>query len=127
MADNINTINTANNVESDIFENVVLDWIRTITVFFIASIALYSFTPHGKAFAIISLLITIILVTTLIVDYIVRRNEEVSRGHSVRFSLDVLIATMMLALALIIWMLWTVVLNPEPIPMSLSRAYGAST
>ena len=111
--------------QNAIFENAVLDWIRTITVFFITSIALYNFTPHGKPFSIISLLITIILVTSLIVDYIIRRKEITSKGGSVRFSLDVLIATMMIALALIIWMLWVVVINPAPAPLSISRVYGS--
>ena len=85
--------------EVDRFENLLLDWIRTVAIFLVVGIALYHFTSYGKVFALTSFLITIVLVTTLIVDYILRRQEITSKGHEVRLALDILAASMMPALA----------------------------
>lgn len=107
--------NNNSNDDDIVFENLMLAWIRTITIFLVAGIALYHFTHFGKPFALIFFLITIVLVTTLIVDYIFRRREIVRQGHDVRLALDIIAASMMIALATIIWMVWTVIDEPEAV------------
>lgn len=96
----------------DEFEEIVLDWFRTATIFFIAGIALYHFTNFGKSYTIIAFMLTLILMMTVVVDYILRRNELTSNGHSVRLSLDVLISTMIVGIALIVWITWEVIIEP---------------
>ena len=100
------------NDEIEKFENLLLDWVRTVTIFFIAGIALYHFTIDGKPYAIIAFLITIIMVTTLIVDYLIRRNELTSKGHEIRLPLDILVITMILGLVLILYVTFDVIFLP---------------
>ncbi len=102
----------SDNDETEKFENLLLDWVRTVTIFFIAGLALYHFTIDGKPYAIIAFLITIIMVTTLIVDYLIRRNELTSKGHKVRLPLDILVVTMILGLVLILWVTFDVIYLP---------------
>jgi hypothetical protein len=102
------------NNEINQFEEIVLDWFRTATIFFIAGIALYHFTKLGKPYTIIAFLLTIVLMVTMIVDYLDRRSELVSKGHHIRLSLDILIATMMVGLALVLWITWEVIVEPYP-------------
>ncbi len=94
------------------FEEIVLDWFRTATIFFIAGIALYHFTNFGKPYTVIAFMLTIVLMITMIVDYLDRRSTLVAKGHSIRMSLDVLIATMMVALALVLWITREVIIEP---------------
>lgn len=49
---------------------------------------------------------------TMIVDYILRRNELTSKGHEVRLPLDIMIAVAMVGAALILWILWEVIVEP---------------
>ena len=104
--------NNERNEELDRFEDVLLDWMRTVTIFFIAGIALYHFTIDGKPYAIVAFFLTIVMVTTLIVDYILRRNEITSKGHDVRLSLDILVVTMIIGLALILWVTYDIMTLP---------------
>jgi uncharacterized membrane protein YidH (DUF202 family) len=101
-----------NNEEIEKFEALLLDWMRTVTIFFIAGIALYHFTIDGKPYAVIAFLITILMVTTLIVDYILRRNEITSKGHEVRLPVDILVISMVLGLVLILWVTFDVIRLP---------------
>lgn len=101
-------------IVSQRFEDLLLDWMRTVTIFFIAGIALYHFTSLGKPYAIIAFILSIILVTTMIIDYILRRNELTSKGIEIKFTLDVMIAVMMIGLALIISITWEVIIEPYP-------------
>ena len=94
------------------FEDLLLDWVRTVTIFFIAGITLYHFTAYGKPYAVISFLLTIVLVTTMIVDYLFRRQEHIEKGYNIRLSLDIIVATMMIGLALIVWITFEVITEP---------------
>ena len=69
-------------------------------------------TIDGKLYTIIAFLLTIVMVTTLIVDYILRRNEITSKGHHVRLSLDILVTTMIIGLALILWVTYDIMRLP---------------
>ena len=99
--------------ELDKFENLLLDWMRTVAIFFIVAIALYHFTPYGKIFTILMFMISIIVMITMIVDYMYRR-EQLEDESDVRLSLDVLVAAMLLALALVVIMTVTVIVLPRP-------------
>lgn len=98
--------------EMERFEDLLLDWMRTVTIFFIAGIALYHFTSLGKPYSIIAFLLSIVLVVTMIVDYILRRNELTAKGHKIKFTLDILVAVMMIGLALIILITYEVIIEP---------------
>ena len=102
----------SSNEEMERFEDLLLDWMRTVTIFFIAGIALYHFTIDGKPYAIIAFLLTIVMVTTLIVDYILRRNELTSKGHEVRLPVDILVVTMIIGLVLILWVTYDIIVLP---------------
>lgn len=98
--------------ELEKFESLLLDWVRVVLIFFIAGIALYHFTIDGKNYALMAFLITIIMVTTLIVDYILQRNELTNKGHKIRLSLDIIIISMILGLALILWITYDIITLP---------------
>ncbi len=100
------------------FEDLLLDWIRTVTIFFIAGLALYHFTIDGKPYAIIAFFLTIIMVATMIIDYILRRNELTSKGIHPRLVLDVMVAVMMVGLALIVWVTYDVIVLPYDTSMT---------
>ena len=101
-----------NNLETERFEDLLLDWMRTVTIFFIAGIALYHFTDFGKPYAIIAFSLSFILVITMIVDYILRRKELTAKGIEIKFTLDVIVAVMMIGLALIIMVTYEVIIEP---------------
>lgn len=98
--------------ETERFEDLLLNWVRTVTIFFIAGIALYHFTSFGKSYTIISFLLSIVLMVTMIVDYILRRNELTSQGISVRLPLDIIVGVMMVGTALILMITWEVIIEP---------------
>jgi hypothetical protein len=106
----------SNNIdETDRFEDLLLSWIRTVTIFFIAGVALYHFTNFGKSYAIISFMLSLVLTVTMVVDYIVRRNELTSKGYTVRLPLDIMISVMIVTVALILWIIWEVITEPYKI------------
>ena len=94
------------------FEDLLLDWMRTVLIFFIAGIALYHFTDLGKSYTIISFGLSLVLVITMIVDYLLRRNELTSRGIDIRLPLDIMIVIMIIAAVLITWISWEVIVEP---------------
>ena len=98
----------------DRFETLLLDWSRTVAIFFIVGIALYNFTPQGKYFAIMAFIISIIMIATMLVDYFQRRYILMKHGHSVRLALDILAMGMLLALALVIMMTYHIIILPPP-------------
>lgn len=98
--------------EIERFEDLLLDWMRTVTIFFIAGIALYHFTDLGKPYSIIAFLLTLVLVGTMIIDYILRRNELTAKGVDIKLTLDVLVAVMMIGFALIAWITYEVINEP---------------
>ena len=105
--------------ELEKFEALLLDWVRAVLIFFIAGIALYHFTIDGKNYALMAFFITIIMVTTLIVDFILSRNELTSKGHKIRLSLDMIIVSMILGLALVLWISYDIIVLPYNYTKSL--------
>ena len=103
------------NADEERFEDLLLNWVRTVTIFFIAGIALYHFTSFGKQYAIIAFVLSLILIVTMIVDYILRRNEHTSKGFTVRLPLDIIVAAMIIGAGLIIAITWEVIIEPAPI------------
>ena len=103
---------TNENLETERFEDLLLDWIRTVTVFFIAGIALYHFTNFGKQYSITAFSLSFILIITMIIDYILRRNDLTSKGHEVRLPLDIMVAVMMIGAVLVLWIIWEVIEEP---------------
>jgi len=100
------------NDETERFEDLLLDWMRTVTIFFIAGIALYHFTKFGKPYSIIAFSLSFVLVITMIIDYILRRNELTAKGYKIRLPLDIMVSVMMVGAALILWILWEVIIEP---------------
>jgi len=88
-----------------------------VAVFLIVGIAIYHFTIVGKWFALTFFLITAIVMTALIVDYIQRRHILVSHGLQVRYTVDVLAVSNILTLGVLIWIIWTVLNEDEPMPV----------
>lgn len=110
---NNNNLNGNNsNTNEERFEDLLLNWVRTVTIFFIAGIALYHFTRFGKSYTIIAFLLSIVLMVTMIVDYILRRNELTSQGVNIRLPLDIIVAVMMVGTALVLMITWEVIIEP---------------
>ena len=105
-------ITNQNDGELERFEDLLLDWMRTVTIFFIAGIALYHFTKFGKPYAIIAFSLSFVLIITMIVDYILRRNELTAKGYDIRLPLDITVAVSMIGAALVLWILWEIIVEP---------------
>lgn len=98
--------------ETERLEDLLLSWIRTVSIFFIAGITLYHFTNFGKQYAIISFLLSVVLIVTMIVDYFIRRNELTSKGFQVRLPVDIMVSVMIILAALIMSIIWEVIIEP---------------
>ena len=92
----------------EFFEANFLDWIKSISVFFIVGLALYSFTEFGRQFAAYSFTVAAILIATSLYDYVTRRKELTDVGISVKVTLDILAASMLAFFFLAIWVIFTV-------------------
>ena len=99
--------------ELERYEEVLLDWMRTTTIFFIAGIALYHFTSLGKPYSIIAFCLSLVLMITMIIDSISRRNDLAKNGIKPRLALDIIIAVMVLAVLLVIWVTYEVIIEPD--------------
>ena len=99
--------------ELERYEEVLLDWMRTATIFFIAGIALYHFTSLGKPYSIIAFSLSIVLMITMIIDSISRRNDLAKKGITPRLALDIIIGVMVLAVLLVIWITYEVIIEPD--------------
>lgn len=105
-------VNNNNKTETEKFEDLLLNWIRTVTIFFIAGIALYHFTDLGKPYSIIAFGLALILIVTMIVDYILRRNDLTKKGYEIRLPLDIMVAVMIVSAALVLWIIGEVIIEP---------------
>ena len=94
------------------FEDVLLDWMRTVTIFFIAGIALYHFTTLGKPYTLVAFFLSLILMITMIVDYISRRKELSNNGLNPRLALDIMVAVAVVGAGLIAWIIYEVMNEP---------------
>lgn len=97
----------------ELYEELLLDWMRTATIFFIAGIALYHFTTKGKPYTLIAFGLSIILIVTMIIDSITRRKELKQSGLHPRLALDVIIGVMIIALGLVLWIAYEVMVEPS--------------
>lgn len=96
----------------EFFEANFLDWIKSISIFFIAGLALYSFTELGRQFAVYSFVVAAILIATSLYDYVSRRKELTNDGVAIKITLDILAASMLAILFLVIWVIFTVLGQP---------------
>ena len=94
------------------FEARFLDFIRTVTIFFIAGLAIYSFTRFGKFFSVVSFIIAAILIATSLYDYAKRRSEIIASGLTVNLTVDILAISMAVFLVINIWIIITVISGP---------------
>jgi len=92
----------------EFFESNFLDWVRSVSIFSILGLALYSFTEFGKQFAMYSFVIAAILIATSLYDYVTRRKELTDDGVSIKITLDILAASMLAFFFLAIWVIFTV-------------------
>lgn len=97
-------------VNQETFESNFLDWVRTVTIFFIAGLALFSFTRRGKIFAIISFTIAGFLIVASLWDYWNTRSEILKDGGNVKLSLDILAISVVLILFVDLWILYEIMM-----------------
>lgn len=108
MSGDDNGDNRDDNRELERFEDLLLSWMTTVIIFFIVGIALYRFTKFC-VYSVVAFLLAIVLIVTFIVDYIVRRKELTSKGYNIRLSLDIMVASMIVGLGLVIGITWEVI------------------
>lgn len=102
---------------SAILEADTLTYIRTAGIFLVFCVALFNFTDTGKAFSIISLLISLVLFVSITVYYFHERNRIFPLGFKPKPLMDVLMFTMIAVIILILWILYTV-WNTQPTSLS---------
>lgn len=98
---------------SDALEVLFLTNIRSVTVLFVAGLALFNFTNLGKTFSIISLLGAFILLFTILADYFIQRKRISDLGFYPRAVIDIIAFVMVGVILLILWIIYTV-WNQEP-------------
>ena len=91
-----------------LLENNFLASVRTVTVLFVASIALFSFTSLGKTFSIISLSIALVLLFALVADYFIERNRIAQQGFFPRAIVDIIAFALVGVVLLLLWILYEV-------------------
>lgn len=96
-----------------ILENDFLTAIRTVSIFFVAGIALFNFTSSGKNFSIISLLLSIILLIAVDADYFIERNRIRELGFTPRIVIDIIAFAIIAVILLLIWILYSVYMTPQ--------------
>lgn len=101
-----------------LLEADTLTYIRTAGIFLVFCVALFNFTDMGKAFSMVSLLISFILFTTVIVYYFNEKKKLADRGISSRPVIDIMMYSMVAVVLLILWILWVVW---ETTPISIGQ------
>lgn len=100
--------------ESQLFEDSFLEWIRTITIFIIAGIAIFNFTRYGKLFSVISFTISVVLVGALIIYYLNERKRVIDLGLNINFVLDILFGCIVVTFFYLLFLLWeTIITDPS--------------
>ena len=91
-----------------LLENNFLSIVRTVSLFFVAGIALFNFTNLGKNFSIISLIIALVLLFTIVVDYFIERHRISQLGFYPRSVIDIMAFALIGLICLLIWIIYTV-------------------
>jgi len=97
--------------ESQLFEDSFLEWIRTITIFIIAGIAIFNFTRYGKLFSVISFTISVVLVGALIIYYLNERKRVIDLGLNINFVLDILFGCIVVTFFYLLFSLWETIVT----------------
>ena len=96
-----------------LLENNFLSELRTVSLFFVAGIALFNFTSSGKNFSIISLTLAIILLIAVDTDYFIERHRIKKLGFTPRILIDIIAFAIVAVILLLIWMLYSVWDTPQ--------------
>jgi len=94
--------------ESSIFEALYLDWVRNIGIFIVAAIAL-SVYPPTKEMAFWIFIISIFLFVVIQIDYLVEREQLVSKGINIPIRIDWLWILATSLLFITIWVAWRII------------------
>ena len=94
--------------EAALLEGETLELIRTQGIFFVASLALFAFSPKGKVFSIISLFIALSINILLLVNYYLERTRIAKLGQAPRKFIDILALIMVVVFFLTIWIIYEV-------------------
>lgn len=97
-----------------ILEGDTLELIRIQGIFLVLSIALFSFSDKGKAFSIISLLISLTINILLIVNYYVTRHRIAKLGFTTRTFIEVIAVIMVFVALFTLWILYEVWKSTPP-------------
>lgn len=99
-----------NNEQADLlaFETGTLQWVRSIAIFLVLSLALYHFTPLGRGLTILALLLNIFLFIVYFINYSIDRNKIIEKGYPVKITLDLLSFGMLVGLIILILALYGV-------------------
>ena len=94
--------------EATLLEGETLELIRTQGIFLVFAIALYSFSPMGKVFSIISLLIALSINALLLGNYYVERSRISQLGQTPRKFIDIIVILMIAVFSFTLWILYEV-------------------
>tara|TARA_R110001599_G_scaffold217355_1_gene415565 strand:- start:1628 stop:2158 length:531 start_codon:yes stop_codon:yes gene_type:complete len=102
-------------------EEVLLEYVRVAGIFFVGGVALFNFTKWGKEFAIVSLLISLILITISVVNYFIERQELIREGNPPEIIVDILAYTMVAIILFIIWVIFGVFFSEQSTLASIAK------
>ena len=95
-----------------------LNFLRTMGIFLVLSVALYSFTDFGKTFSLISLSIALILTIAVVTNYFLERHRISQLGFAPRTLIDILMLVMTFVIFFICWLIYAVCISK---PTSLGK------
>ncbi len=95
-----------------------LTFLRTMGIFLVLSIALYSFTDFGKTFSLISLSIALVLTIAVVTNYFLERQRISQLGFAPRILIDILMYVMVFVIFFICWLIYAVWISE---PTSLGK------
>lgn len=95
-----------------------LSFLRTIGIFLVLGVALYSFTDCGKAFSLVSLSISLILTIALVTNYFLERGRIAKLGYAPKTLIDILMFVMVFVIFFICWLIYVVWISE---PTSLGK------
>lgn len=101
-----------------LLEGDTLELIRIQGIFLVLSIAIFAFTTRGKAFSIISLLISLTINVTLVINYYVERARIAKLGFYPKRITEIIAVIMTIVALFTLWILYEVWNTPQATPLS---------
>jgi hypothetical protein len=101
-----------------ILEGDTLELIRTQGIFLVFSVAIFQFTSRGKVFSLISLLISLTINITLVINYYIERSRIVKLGFYPKMVTEIIMILMIFVFFFTLWIMYEVWNSNPVVPLT---------